>query len=329
MASAGLLMSEDTRTNRADAEACAPADELPGAEVESEDGGAVSADAGEFPVRSEDNRELVLATLQDLLESIFERWGRLLVCTLVLLLIGMLVVLIWSQTIYENHKTDVCDMPLALMLRLICILAIVQVFQRELIRTLCYEGGTAAGEREPCRVRCFKRILILAVICWPAVAMVMLSVSQNCSGSLILAVKVLVAYYAVFVTVVIVLPAFVLPTMLFMIRRGWIRAPRHGNAAPDDLIDRLPQVAFEPDRFSDEASNGYPSACPICLDEFDSERLITRTPCGESRGHAFHTECLRGWLRMARGCPLCRTDLVAAMESCVESGQGCADADIV
>lgn len=316
MASAGLLTQDEGISRDAGAsgaprpEGDPAASSRPGSQVD----GAP---------RTEESRELVLATLQDLLETIVERWGRLLVCTLVALLMGMLGVLVWSQTVYEEHKGDGCDVPLAFMLRLICIIAIAQVFQRELIRTLlCYEGGRDnLGEREPCRVRLFRRSSILAVISWPAAAMIMLSYSRRCSSSLVMAVKVLVAYYAVFVFIVIILPAFVLPTLLFMIRRGWIRAPRHGNAAPDDLIERLPQVAFDPSMFSEEASDGYPSACPICLDLFSAERQITRTPCGESVGHAFHTECLRGWLRVARGCPLCRTDLLEAMDASGEEGR--------
>merc|ERR1719162_2360675 len=102
--------------------------------------------------RAEESRELVLASLQDLLGTIFERWGRFLVCIVVLLLMDGIAVLIWSASVYEQHKDDACDMPLAFMLRLICIIAIVQAFQRPLIRMLlCYEGRTETGEREPCR----------------------------------------------------------------------------------------------------------------------------------------------------------------------------------
>lgn len=316
-------MGEERGDRDADLESRASAGGAVGAEAGARDGAAGPGDAYEAAPGPEAGREHVLETLQDLLETIFDRWGRLMVCTLVLLIMGMMGVLLWSETVYERHKEDMCDVPLAFMLRLIGIIAIVQVFQRELIRGfLCYGGRSATGEREPFRVRFFKRSLILAVICWPAVAMFMLSCSRNCSSSLVLAVQVLVAYYAFFVGIVIVLPVFLLPIVLCMIRRGWIRAPRNGNAAPDDLIDRLPQIAFEPSRFSDEASSGYPSACPICLDPFNSERPITRTPCGQNLGHVFHTECLRGWLHMARACPLCRTDLLEALDASAEEGRG-------
>jgi len=135
----------------------------------------------------------------------------------------------------------------------------------------------------------------------------MLSKTQKCSSQLINAVWVITAYYAVVAVVAIIMPACLISVMLCLVRRGLIRAPRSRHAAPEGLIDQLPKVQFVEELFDD---SNYPVACPICLDTFDAERPITRTLCTKTpSGHAFHTDCLQGWLRCARTCPLCRQDL--------------------
>jgi len=75
-------------------------------------------------------------------------------------------------------------------------------------------------------------------------------------------------------------------------------------ADADTLVDSLPKV-----------SRGLlgSAVCPICLDDFDDTRQISRTTCGDLGGvqdpHAFHTDCLRVWLFMRQTCPLCRQDV--------------------
>merc|ERR1719223_2583101 len=98
--------------------------------------------------------------------------------------------------------------------------------------------------------------------------------------------------------------------------------PRHANAAPEDLIEQLPKVTYDPSLFNDEGGPGcFPSQCPVCLETFDASRQISKTTCRPS-GHAFHTDCLRGWLQCARTCPLCRTDLTDLADSDPEDQSG-------
>uniref|UniRef100_A0A0A9FPR0 RING-type domain-containing protein n=1 Tax=Arundo donax TaxID=35708 RepID=A0A0A9FPR0_ARUDO len=45
--------------------------------------------------------------------------------------------------------------------------------------------------------------------------------------------------------------------------------------------------------------------CAVCLKDFDAEDKLTVMPCS----HAFHQECIFGWLRVNHVCPLCRHTL--------------------
>jgi hypothetical protein len=55
------------------------------------------------------------------------------------------------------------------------------------------------------------------------------------------------------------------------------------------------------------AGGGAGKPCGICLDDLDADGLTTpvRLPCG----HAFHGQCIAGWLLEGRTCPMCRRDL--------------------
>mmetsp|Transcript_38264 Transcript_38264/g.108196 ORF Transcript_38264/g.108196 Transcript_38264/m.108196 type:complete len:297 (+) Transcript_38264:41-931(+) len=262
---------------------------------------------------SEANRMAVRSSLQVALEASFEHWGRLWLFAVIILVLGMFAVLVWSQWIYDAHCNDVCDQPLALMLRLLYIITGIHVFNREIIsRILCYNVARD-GPVEPCRVAFFRRASSSAAIVWPVAGIWMLMHSPKCSAELKLAVQVIIIYYAAVALVVVILPTLVVTVMLFLIRRGILPVPSH-NPAPDGFVDTLPTVQYDPCVFNDDGPPGtYPAACPICIDDFTADKPITCTPCAStSQGHAFHTECLRGWLQRARTCPLCRTDLTKA-----------------
>lgn len=271
---------------------------------------------------SEANRMAVRASLQVALEASFEHWGRLWLCAVVIVLFGMFGVLIWSQGIYDAHRNDACDQPLVLMLRLLYIIIAVHAFNREIIsRILCYNAASH-GPVEPCRVVVFRRASLLATVIWPIVGFWMLTQAPKCSVELKLAVKVIMIYYAVVALIVVILPAVTATVMLFLIRRGLMPVPRGRNAAPENLVDQLPKIPYDASLFDDTGPPGsYPSACPICMEKYSADRPITCTPCmSMAQGHAFHTECLRGWLHCARTCPLCRTDLTEVSGGDSEAG---------
>lgn len=84
----------------------------------------------------------------------------------------------------------------------------------------------------------------------------------------------------------------------------WV--PEVSRSAPPDTLEKLQTIAYAEDNFGDEEGKRYPSECAICLGSWEPEDVIKVTPCG----HAFHKECIGGWLRSARSCALCRKDLV-------------------
>lgn len=254
------------------------------------------------------NQLSIRINLQAALELGFERWGRLWFCMILILVLGMCILLVWSQLIYDGHSHDYCDEPFSLMLRLLYLTMALQVFRKEISRcVLCYDMARD-GPVMPCRVMLFRRLVLFATLAWPLAALWMLLHVHKCSKELQNVVTIITVYYAVVAVFAVILPACLVTVMLFLIRRGWMRMPRSRNAAPDDLIERLPKVQFDEARFDDDT---FPQACPICLDPFNAEKPITQTPCEGRNGHAFHTECLQGWLQCARTCPLCRTDLTA------------------
>ncbi|CAJ1354150.1 unnamed protein product [Effrenium voratum] len=85
---------------------------------------------------------------------------------------------------------------------------------------------------------------------------------------------------------------------------AWI--PEASRRAPPDTLDKLQTRSYEEQEFGDEEGKQYPSECAICLGSWEQEDEIKVTPCG----HAFHKECIGGWLQSARTCALCRKDLV-------------------
>ncbi|CAK9093920.1 unnamed protein product [Durusdinium trenchii] len=246
----------------------------------------------------------VRASLAQVIEVSFARCNRVVMCLALLLAVGLMVVVVWAELVYSAHEEDYCDEPLAEMLRLIFLIIIIQSLQKTIMRhCLCYDMAQD-GPVEPCRVKLFRCLSLLAALVWPLVAGWMLMNSHDCSRQLQLAVAVIIGYYVTLVAVVIILPFLFISVMLCLIRRGVLALPRMPGAAPEGSLDQLPVIAFEPARFNDEPS-GLPSCCAVCLDPFNQQKEIVQTPCG----HVFHKRCLGGWMQVACTCPLCRSDV--------------------
>jgi len=119
--------------------------------------------------------------------------------------------------------------------------------------------------------------------------------------------------YHVFQWCVFIVASCALVTIMFWIQRSGLleTGPGPHMAARQGLIDELETVVYNPNLFSEDPSaEKEPPECVCCLQAFDAEKPIKRTPCG----HYFHADCLGTWLGShARSCPLCRTDLQDAM----------------
>lgn len=268
------------------------------------------------------DRQAVQASLRAALEACFERWGALWLCTVHTLRYGMLFVTLWADRTNGVQRRDKCDQPFGLLLHLWLVIFVVSLFQQAIVRhILCYYMSRD-GPLVPCRVVVFRRAWLIATVLWPVIACWTLWRTQKCDGDLKTAVRVVLVYYAVIALVAVIVPAFLISLMLFLIRRGFLPMPRSRHAAPDDFIDRLPELTYDPALFSSGTGMGvFPVECPICLEAFDADRPITQTPC-QPNGHVFHTKCLQGWLQCARTCPMCRTDLPDAADEAADLEAG-------
>lgn len=82
------------------------------------------------------------------------------------------------------------------------------------------------------------------------------------------------------------------------------------RGAEPDTMAKFVTLEYDERLFGDEEGKMYPADCPICLSSWVSGDVIKVTPCD----HAFHEECLGGWLRTARTCAICRCDLVLSSQ---------------
>lgn len=87
-------------------------------------------------------------------------------------------------------------------------------------------------------------------------------------------------------------------------------AMRHGlltsnSGASPKVIESLKVVDLKDINLQENPS------CSICLEDYSEAKTIITT--GAGCGHNFHQECLKNWLQVDHTCPLCRTDLEAAL----------------
>lgn len=76
------------------------------------------------------------------------------------------------------------------------------------------------------------------------------------------------------------------------------------TGAPPGTIDRLSVVRLE------NLSNRNVVECCICMEDLMCQDVLVETPCK----HIFHKHCCREWLRQARTCPFCRTDIPESLQ---------------
>jgi len=234
---------------------------------------------------------------------------RVYICAVILLMLGFLGVLIWSNMVFDAHRKEYCDTPLAGVLQALYIVVAIYIFREDIIRCVFCYNRERDGPLEPLYVWLFRRLSLTAVLVWPIIGGVMLLLTNECSESLKGAVLAIVVYYAVVAVVTVVIPGCFLSVMLILVRRGLVRMPRPATAAPEELADNLPKVTFDPNLFiKDSDVSPYPAECCICCEDFDQQQTISKTPC-PSGNHVFHTDCLKNWLQLQHTCPLCRHDV--------------------
>lgn len=91
----------------------------------------------------------------------------------------------------------------------------------------------------------------------------------------------------------------------WLIDQGLISNPKAAHA---ETIESMEVIAYDPSIFASDDSlhDKRPAGeCCCCQEDFGPAEIIVRTPCG----HYYHKHCLGEWLKLAKSCPLCRSDL--------------------
>jgi hypothetical protein len=93
--------------------------------------------------------------------------------------------------------------------------------------------------------------------------------------------------------------------LVFLVNIGLIS---NQKAARTGTLERLEVVEYNSDVFAppDAVDDPRPAPdCCCCTEAFCVTKPIVVTPCR----HYYHKECIGDWLKLARTCPLCRSDL--------------------
>lgn len=241
------------------------------------------------------------------------------------LLFGILVcwVVLTSSYVVSIDKT--CDVPLKFYYWFVTLQLILDVFRSDIMR-LFFRWDASSNQRIPCRVLTYNvgyltyALLVLRM----GVNSVFLDSETTCpvtARELFQTSKAFVALsIAAWTTIILgyLVPFCVVATLLT--RNGYTPASdsQRGDStagpftvlpsvigAPPGCVDEMPVVMLE------DFPAHYPMECCICMENFTGTDVIVETGCQ----HVFHKSCCRDWLRQARTCPVCRTDLPTSLDS--------------
>lgn len=80
------------------------------------------------------------------------------------------------------------------------------------------------------------------------------------------------------------------------------RAAKPGTLEAMQVVDYDVELFADPDNPADSRPQ---NECCICMEEYDAETAIMKTPCH----HMMHRECFARWLQTNHFCPICRADV--------------------
>lgn len=96
--------------------------------------------------------------------------------------------------------------------------------------------------------------------------------------------------------------------VLWAATNGFLTTSR---GAKTGTLEAMEVIEYNPEMFAatDDPSDSRPQKeCCFCLDEYDADMVIIRTPCQ----HIMHRDCLARWLQTSHFCPICRADVEEA-----------------
>jgi hypothetical protein len=276
----------------------------------------------------------------DLQRDARNRWIRInrrfqLVVTIVapvfsLLLFAILVCWVVLTSAYVVSIDKPCDVPLKIYFWLVTLQLVFDVFRNDIMRLFLRWDATSTN-RIPCRVITYNTAYLMyaLLVLRLGVNSIFLNDATTCNRTASQLFQVSKAFVslsiAAWATIILgyLLPFCVVATLLTMNGYSPSSENHTGSApnpftiisaamgAPPGCVDELPVVMLE------DFPATYPMECCICMENFTGAEVIVETACS----HVFHKQCCREWLRQARTCPVCRTDIPAGIESIGSQGQ--------
>jgi hypothetical protein len=241
-----------------------------------------------------------------------------------LLLFAILLCWVVLTSSYVISIDKVCDVPLKEYYWLVTLQLILDVFRTDIMRFF-FRWDASSNHRIPCRVVMYNvAYLIYALL---VLRMGIRGVFSNddtiscpiTAPQLFQSATIFVCLsVAAWTTIVF---GYLVPFMLvagLLTLNGYTPssdAARDGPGArpftvfpsvmgaPPHCIDEMPVIVLE------DFPMQYPMECCICMENFTGTDVIVETGCH----HVFHKNCCRDWLRQARTCPVCRTDIPAVL----------------
>ncbi|GKY99720.1 hypothetical protein MPSEU_000926000 [Mayamaea pseudoterrestris] len=227
-----------------------------------------------------------------------------------------------------------CDLPLRGYFWLATIQLFVDVFRSDILR-YCLGWNASSGNRIPCRIVVYNvcYLIYAALVLRLGVMTIYMDLGATCRSTAPELFRASGAFVtlslAAWATIIFgyVCPMLVAAAMLTWNGYNPSSHPASGEAgaahavlpsvyatsgAPSGFIEQLPIMSWA------ELQARFPRdrECCICMDAFAQDDCIVKTACD----HVFHKSCCKEWLRQARTCPVCRTDIPSASEFEPESG---------
>lgn len=125
----------------------------------------------------------------------------------------------------------------------------------------------------------------------------------------------------IFTDVASTLTGVPLPDMsqLMRIQSGILGRQQSGSQPPQRASSGTQPVAtVVGNQLSHQTSRIGSVTCPICFSSFELKDEVVQMPC--DRRHVYHKECLFAWLEQSQQCPVCRTNVVTALEEASKNG---------
>lgn len=236
-------------------------------------------------------------------------------CIVIIMLPVILGVFIWMCVEWNRYRTTDCDVPLQMWCYVVCVVILFNLSIRKfVIMYVCRwqqpppQEGLNTALDVPLRVKLFNASISIFMFVWTCVGLHWVrisgshaSASPSCrdeAPGLWEAVRTYAAINLCFTVILYVQLYGVLRILSSMMRAGVLQTDE--AAPPGSLEANTEQVDVEDPLVKENQS------CSVCLEDFSDKKDIVKT---KECSHVFHKQCLHGWLKVQRTCPLCRRDL--------------------